>query len=133
LSTDQSHIVFFDGVCGLCNRAVDFLLARNHKGVLRFSPLQGNTAKQKLEAAAFQNLDSIVYWREGKIYRKSSAILKIMNDLGGWGKLLVIFWIIPRFIRNFLYDVVAKNRYKWFGKKESCRMPTKEERAYFLD
>jgi predicted DCC family thiol-disulfide oxidoreductase YuxK len=112
---------------------VDFLLARNQKGILRFSPLQGNTAKQKLEAATFQNLDSIVYCREGKIYRKSSAILKIMNDLGGWGKLLVIFWIIPSFIRDFVYDIVAKNRYKWFGKKESCRMPTREERAYFLD
>jgi predicted DCC family thiol-disulfide oxidoreductase YuxK len=108
-------------------------MARNRKGILKFSPLQGNTAKQKLAAEQFQDLDSIVYYSEGKVHRKSSAVLKIMNDLGGWGILLNIFWLIPRFVRDFFYDIIARNRYKWFGKKESGRMPTREERTHFLD
>lgn len=128
-----SKIVFFDGVCGLCNSFVDFLIKRNKRGQLKFSPLQGSAAQQLLKEEYTQKLGTIVYYRNGEILTKSTAALRVYADLGGLRSIVFILFIFPRFIRNTVYDYIARNRYKWFGKKESCRIPSPEERQYFID
>lgn len=130
---NSEHIVFFDGVCGLCNSTVDFIIRRDKNKKLRFAPLQGITASEMLDEAQYKDLDSIVYLRKGRLSRKSTAVLLVLFDLGGAWKLISILFIFPRFLRDGFYAIVAKYRYKWFGKKESCRLPSAEERASFLD
>jgi len=130
---DSSKIVFFDGVCGLCNHFVDFLVKRNKNGQLKFSPLQGSTAQKLLSEEYTQNMGTIVYYRKGEILTKSTAALRVYADLGGIRSVVFILFIFPGFIRNAIYDYIARNRYKWFGKKESCRIPKPEERQYFID
>jgi len=127
------NIVFFDGVCGLCNTSVDLLMRKDRRRFLLFSPLQGTTAAQFLPKGMTTDASSFIYARKGVIYDRSSAALLVFSDLGGLWKALMIFWIVPRFIRDGVYNFIAKNRYRWFGKKESCRIPTAEERSLFLD
>lgn len=135
MNTDSSnqHIVFFDGVCGLCNRAIDFLIRHDKRKVLFFTPLQGTTARKLLPPTEASSLSSIVYHSKGKIAYRTKAILMLLWDMGGWWKLFSVFRIIPPFIRDIFYNWIATSRYKWFGKKESCRIPTLEERERFLD
>ena len=128
-----TRIIFFDGVCGLCNSSVDWLLRRDKNQRFLYSPLQGITAVSKLSADQIADLDTIVYYRDGKTLLRSDAALYIVKDLGGIWALLFGFIIVPRFMRDGIYKWVSRNRYKWFGKKEACRIPTKEERARFLD
>lgn len=129
----EKGIVFFDGVCGMCNSIVDFLIREDRNDALLFTPLQGTTAQEKLDKKDVEDLNTIAYYRDGKVTKKSSAVLQLLTDMGGIWKLAFVFKIVPRFIRDFIYDTVSKNRYKWFGKKAACRMPTKEERMKFLD
>lgn len=126
-------ILFFDGVCGLCNQAVDFVLKRDRKKILQFAPLQGETARVLLSPADIDNLNSMVLWVDGKAYRKSAAAVRILWLLGsGWKVLGTIFCLIPSPLRDVVYSLIAANRYRIFGKKESCRIPTPEERVRFL-
>ena len=127
------RIVFFDGVCGLCNRFVDRLLRVGRKRVLRFAPLQGRTAQERLPAGMADALESVVYLRDGAVIQRSDAALWILIDLGGWRVMYRGFFIVPRFVRDAVYDWIARNRYRWFHKYETCRLPTPEERARFLD
>lgn len=124
------QIIFFDGICGLCNRFVDFVISRDHKKRFLFAPLQGKTA------ASFnirsQTPDSMIFKSNGWYYKKSTAALKILILLGGGWKLLHIFFIFPRFLRDFIYDLIAKNRYKMFG-TVACRIPSAEEKTRILD
>lgn len=133
VTSENNYIVFFDGVCNLCNNTIDFLVKRDTKRIFRYSPLQGKAAKELLPVNYANDLSGMVYYRMGKIYAKSSAALMIANDLGHIYKLAMVFWIVPRFIRDGVYNWVARNRYKWYGKKETCRLPTSEERLLFLD
>jgi predicted DCC family thiol-disulfide oxidoreductase YuxK len=119
-------------MCGLCNKSVDFLLRVDTKHRLKFSPLQGETAALLVPNHS-QSLESFIYWKSDKVYEKSSAILVALSDVGGFWKMSKILLIIPTSIRNIVYMWVARNRYKWFGKSERCRMPTSEERSRFLD
>ncbi len=128
-----SRIVFFDGVCGLCNSSVDWLLRHDKNQRFLYSPLQGQAASEKLSAEQLADLDTIVYYRNGKALLRSDAALYIVKDLGGIWSMLYGFIILPRFLRDGIYKWVSRNRYKWFGKKEACRIPSKEERARFLD
>lgn len=130
----QNPIVFFDGVCGLCNSAVDFILAQDYAGVFRYAPIQGDTAARLLPPEQIVDMDSMVYRdRAGAMCTRSDAILRVGLELGGiWKPFALMGLVIPRPIRNAAYNLVAKNRYRWFGKKESCRMPTPEERKLFL-
>lgn len=128
----ETSVVFFDGVCGLCNRFVDFLIRRNAKDRLRFSPLQGKTAEKLLQSEVRTGMDTVVFYCRNQTYIKSGAALRILIELGGIWKLAWIFLVVPGFIRNAVYDYVARNRYQWFGKKESCRLPSPEERKWFL-
>jgi len=109
-------ILFFDGVCGLCNKSVDFVLTRDQQGRIKFSPLQGETAARLLTPADLQDLNTMVLWIEGQTFRKSSAAVRIL-------------W---RLSLSFGYSLVARNRYRFFGKNETCRFPTPAERLRFL-
>lgn len=127
-------IVFFDGVCSLCNGFVDFLVSADHGRLrLHIASLQGATAKERLPPEFSAQLASIVYWEEGKISTESTAVLRIWKHLGFPWTLFYVFILVPEFLRNWVYRFIAKHRYKWFGKRESCRLPTASERVYFLD
>lgn len=126
-------ILFFDGVCGLCNKAVDFVLVRDSQQAIKFAPIQGDTARSLLTPADIQNINTMVLWVKGRSYRKSAAAVRVLWRLSlGWKILGTLLWLIPLPLRNLGYMLVATNRYRFFGKKESCRLPTPEERLRFL-
>lgn len=127
-------IVFFDGVCGLCNRAVDVLLTRDAHARLQFAPLQGTTARARLPDADIRSLSSLVIVDGDLILRKSDGLLHALSSLGGgWRAFAFVSRLIPRVLRDLVYDAVASNRYAWFGKRDTCRLPTPIERTRFLD
>ncbi len=130
----EHPIVLFDGVCNFCNSSVQFIIKRDKAHQLRFGSLQSASGMQlKKQYAIPDDLDSVILIENGKYYAKSSAALHIADYFGvGWN-LLKICFLVPRFIRDFFYDMIAKNRYKWFGKKETCMLPSKEQRALFLE
>ena len=130
-SAFPSHIVFFDGVCNLCNFSVDFLIRHDKHHKLYFSPLQGTTAAVLMSIGP-TTPDSFIYLRNGKTLMESTAAIRVMADLGVWWKWVLIFLLIPPFLRNPLYRWTAKNRYRWFGQKSSCRIPSEQEREKFL-
>lgn len=128
----HNQILFFDGVCGLCNRVVDFLIGVSAGHALKFAPLQGSTAKNVLPNTFTENLDTLVYFQDGKLWTKAEAVARILEDIGGVWSLAKVLRVVPLFLSNFGYDLVATNRYKLFGRKDSCRMPSPEERSRFL-
>ena len=129
----EHPIVFFDGVCGLCNTSVNWVMNRDRRKAFRFSPLQGETAAAILPKTDIESLHSMVLQLNGRIFRKSSAAVRILWQLGPLEKAAgTLLWLIPRPLRDVGYGIVARNRYRWFGKKETCRLPTPEERARFL-
>ncbi|TRX35773.1 DUF393 domain-containing protein [Flavobacterium sp. ZT3R18] len=131
----NKKIILFDGVCNLCNSAVQFVIKHDKDDVFRFVALQSELGKEILEYIGIdsKNTDSIVLYEPGvSYYYKSDAALQIAKSLGGLCSMGLIFKIIPTGIRNQLYDYIARNRYKWYGKKESCMLPTLESKAKFL-
>jgi predicted DCC family thiol-disulfide oxidoreductase YuxK len=126
-------IVFFDGVCNLCQGSVRYLIKHDKKGVLKFASLQGNYAKDFVNETEIQSMQSILFFDGKMLYKKSTAVLKLSSLLGGWHQLLLLGYILPRFIRDWLYNIVAKNRYRWFGKKDQCMLPSKGFENRFLD
>ncbi|GAB4397810.1 MAG: thiol-disulfide oxidoreductase DCC family protein [Microscillaceae bacterium] len=127
-------LVLFDGVCNLCNHTVDFIIRRDRKGRFKFASLQSDFAQSKLGhlISSVRDLDSVILIKEGKVLQKSSAALEIARHLRGLWPALLVFKLVPRFIRDGVYDWIARNRYRWFGKKETCRLPSPEEKARFL-
>jgi predicted DCC family thiol-disulfide oxidoreductase YuxK len=125
-------IVFFDGVCGLCNRAVDLLIRLDKKNIYKFAPLQGKTAQTLLNEETISKKESVVLYDQRKIYKNSTAVIYILIRLGGLWKTFYIFFIIPAFIRDYFYRQIANNRYKWFSIHKSCRLPTPDEVKKFL-
>ena len=128
-----NSIVFYDGLCGLCDKSVQFLLSIDTKHRLLFSPLQGETAKKKLTTTQRHTLDSIIFYHNGVSLNKSTAILTILKVIGGTWGLLYGFIIMPRFIRDLVYDCVANNRYRLFGKFDQCKIPSPQQKKQFLD
>ena len=129
----DTNIILFDGVCNLCNGLVKFMFKYDKKAVFSFASLQSEMAKDLLKEAGITEVpDSVIVIREGKALVKSEAALYIIQKLGGFFRLLLILRFLPLSIRNKIYDEIAKRRYKWFGKKESCMIPTKEQRKRFL-
>ena len=128
----EKPIVFFDGVCGLCNTMVDFFVKKDKNRRLLFSPMQGETAKGILTKTEVEDLDSFVLFENGVKYYRSDAALKIFYYLGSAWRLLYYLKLFPKSLRDAVYKFIARNRYKWFDKKDSCRMPTKEERGVLL-
>ncbi len=133
---EGKKIILFDGVCNLCNSSVIKVIKHDKKEVFLFAPLQseiGEKIQKELNLNA-KDMDSIIlYIPNQAYYKKSSAALRIMNEFGGLWKLTQIFRILPPAFNNIFYDIIAKNRYKWFGKKDSCMIPTPELKAKFLD
>ncbi len=128
-------IILFDGVCNLCNSSVNFVINKDKKGIFKFAPLQSDFGEQALKKYGInpKDTDSIILIDGNKSYIKSSAALYIAEGLSGAYPLLFAFMIVPKFIRNWVYDYIAKNRYKWYGKKENCMIPTPELKNKFID
>ncbi len=123
-------VVFFDGVCGLCNGFVDFLVQHDRARVLRYAPLQGATAA-RFERLP-RNLDSVVVVDGDRVLVKSDAALVVLSRLGGVWRFTAVARVIPRVVRDAVYDTIARNRYRWFGKREACRVPEPHEARFFL-
>lgn len=130
----ERGIIFFDGVCNLCNSAVQFVIQRDAKDYFRFAALQSEQAQEYLDrfAVDFQVMDSILLLENGKLYRRSSAALRITKHLGGLWPALYILIYIPAFIRDFFYKLISGNRYKIWGKRTSCMVPTPDLEKKFL-
>nr|WP_297788678.1 thiol-disulfide oxidoreductase DCC family protein [uncultured Allomuricauda sp.] len=129
-------IILFDGVCNLCNSSVQFVIKRDKKDLFRYAALQSEVGQKLVNQRHIDTskVDSIILIEPGvAYYTKSDAALEIAQELGGIWKLTGVFSWIPTSIRNAIYDFVAKNRYKWFGKKDACMIPTPELKAKFLD
>ena len=128
----SEKIIFFDGVCGLCNKTVNFLMRIDKRQNVKFAPLQGQTAQGRLPAEIIEDLNTLIFYENGKLSNRSTAVLRAIKAIGGFWRLLYVFIIIPSPMRDWIYKTVAKNRYKWFGKHDTCRMPTPEERGRLL-
>ncbi|WP_462251084.1 thiol-disulfide oxidoreductase DCC family protein [Ekhidna sp.] len=133
--TIEKPIIFFDGVCNLCNSSVQFVIKRDKNEKFDFSSLQSDFAKKSLanEDVKADDLQSIVLKDGNKILNKSSAALTIAKNLNGLWPALYLFMIIPKFIRDWVYDLIAANRYKWFGKLDECMIPSPELKSRFID
>lgn len=130
----MSAIVIFDGVCNFCDGAVNFIIAHDAKNYFKFAPLQSENGR-KLAAEHgidLQKIDSVILIENGKAYTESTAALKVARHLGGIWSLAYAFIIVPKFIRDYFYKLFAKNRYRLFGKKDACMLPSPEVRAKFL-
>lgn len=125
-------VIFFDGYCGLCNSFVDFMMKVDSKAIFKFSPLQSDYAKKHLSQKDVEDLKSVVVLIDGESYRQAPAVIKALTQLGGVWSLLSVFSLFPDFFLNFFYHLIAKNRYKFFGKRETCRIPTPEEKLRFI-
>ncbi|CAL2103298.1 alternate gene name: yugD [Tenacibaculum sp. 190130A14a] len=131
----DKKIILFDGVCNFCNDAVLKVLKYDKKNTFLFTSLQSDTGKEIVNHLRIDTskIDSIILYEPNVSYDiKSSAALKIMNDFGGIWKLSQLFFIFPSPFRNVIYDYIAKNRYRWFGKKEECMIPTQEIKDKFI-
>jgi predicted DCC family thiol-disulfide oxidoreductase YuxK len=131
----SKYIVFFDGVCNLCNRAVQFMLKRDRKKRFLFGSLQGKTGQEYLHKYHLpaDQFHSFMLIEGNVVYTRSTAVLRMLKHLGRGWQLLYVFIYIPQPIRDGVYTLIATNRYKLFGKKDNCRIPTAEEKERFLD
>ncbi len=127
-------IILFDGVCNFCNASINFIIKQDKHKVFRFAALQSEAGQQLLKHHNLPTtgFESFVLIDDGKVYMKSSAGLKVYGKLRWYWKWTQAFWLAPKFIRNAVYGWIARNRYKWFGKKEACMVPTPEVRSRFL-
>ena len=134
LDFKNKSIILFDGVCNFCNSSVNFIIKHDTKKHFLFASLQSDVAKEILLQLDKKKIieDSIVLIQDGKLYQKSTAALKIVKKLNGLYPIIYAFTIVPLFIRDGLYDIIAKNRYKWFGKKDSCMIPSTKIKNRFI-
>ena len=132
--TENKTILLFDGYCNLCSSTVQFVLTHEKNSELYFTSLQSDLGVELLKKYALNtsDVDSIVLIKNNKAYIKSSAALKVSKHLKGLYPALQVFYIVPAFIRNVVYDYIAKNRYKWYGKSETCMIPEKKVSHRFL-
>ena len=132
-STHTGPVLLFDGVCNLCTGSVQFIIKRDPTKKFRFASLQSEFGQQVLAQHQLNTdtFDSLVLLEDGKIHQRSTAALRIARQLSGAWPMLYAFIIVPAFIRNAVYNFIARNRYKWFGKKEACWLPTPDLQALF--
>ncbi len=132
---EKHAVVIFDGVCNLCEGFVKFLIPRDKRRKLKYAPLQSDFGQSVLRESGLSTdkFDSFLFWQNGSIYDRSSGAIRAIAQLGGVYSLMWVFWIVPKPIRNFVYMIISRNRYSWFGKKEHCLIPTKEIKSRFID
>jgi len=130
----RSKILLFDGECNLCNSTVQFVIERDKKAKIKFASLQSIQGKKIMLEHSIPShyFDSIIFFENGIVYYKSTAALKLFKNLNGFWKLTYVFIIVPNFIRNWVYDFIARNRIKWFGKAETCWVMTNDLKDRFL-
>lgn len=130
----MQSVVLFDGVCNLCNSFVQFVIKYDKNERFKFASLQSDFAEKALSNFFMdsQKMSTVILLENGKLYSRSTAALRILNSLNGLWPLLYVFIIVPAFIRDVVYNLIAKNRYKWFGKKDSCMVPSPELQRRFL-
>jgi len=134
MNLDNESVIFFDGICNYCNAMVNFAIRNDKKASLKFSPLQSFAGKQMMKEFKIPaEVDSIIFLDKGKVYTHSDAAIRITKYLRWPSKAFYAFIIVPQFVRQPLYKWVARNRYRWFGKKEKCMVPTPDVKARFLD
>lgn len=128
-------ILLFDGLCNLCNRSVLFVIKRDAQKSIRYASIQSSSGKNLLRQFNIEEayLGSLIFIEDEKVYLKSSGALRLCRYLKGLWPVVYVFIIVPPFIRNAVYDFIAKNRYQWFGKRETCVVPTIEIKSLFLD
>ncbi len=131
---DSDKIVLFDGVCNFCATSVQFIIRHDKTNSLKFASLQSALGQELLTKYNMsKDLEGVVFIENNKAYFKSAAAFKIVRYFGGFWRILNIFSVLPLFLTDFGYDIIAKNRYRWFGKKDSCMIPSPEIRSRFLD
>ena len=130
----EHPVILFDGVCNLCNASVQFIINRDPKAKFRFTSLQSDAGQSLLKKfrLANQALYSVMLVRNGNVFDRSRAALEIARGLSGLWPLMYAFIIVPPFLRNFVYDWISRNRYKWFGVRQECMMPTPDMKARFI-
>lgn len=130
----MNPLILFDGVCNFCNASVNFIIRRDPGKVFRFAPLQSTAGQGLLKkfSLASTDLDTMVLIESDRAFTRSTAGLKIARRLSGLWPLLYAFLIVPRFLRDAVYNVVARNRYRWWGKRDACMVPTPEVKERFL-
>ena len=126
--------ILFDGVCNFCNASINFMIDKDIKGIFKFAALQSEVGQELLKKFRLKtsDFDSIVAIEGDKVYQKSDAALEIARKMDGIWKIFYAFKIIPAFLRNPIYDLIARNRYRFFGRTDACRIPTPELKARFL-
>ncbi|HWP90847.1 MAG TPA: thiol-disulfide oxidoreductase DCC family protein [Thermodesulfobacteriota bacterium] len=131
----EQPIILFDGVCNFCSGIVLFTIRRDPEGIFKYAPLQSEAGQGLLRHFGLptDDFNSFILVEGNKCYQKSTAILRIARRIEGLWPLLYLFVLFPRPVRDFIYDIVVKNRYKWFGKREECLIPTPEIRSRFLE
>ena len=131
---NDKPVILFDGVCNLCSGSVQFILKRDKEKRFSFASLQSNYGQDLLKRFDLptNTFNSFILFQDGNIFTRSTAALKMFSQLKNW-RWVKLFWIVPTFIRDTVYNVIAKNRYKWFGKKNECWTPTQELKKRFLD
>jgi predicted DCC family thiol-disulfide oxidoreductase YuxK len=132
-NVSNHRIVFYDGACVLCNRTVSFLIKADRDQKLKFAPLEGVTSKILNINGSTDREPSVVFYNNGRLYYKSTAILNIIQELSFPWHLLLVFRIVPTSIRDYIYRVIGKNRYKWFGRTASCNLYESKYKGRFLD
>jgi predicted DCC family thiol-disulfide oxidoreductase YuxK len=133
---EENHpIILFDGICNLCTGSVQYVIKHDSKRIFRFASLQSSFAQKILSSNKLpvNDFNSFILFSDNKIYTRSTAALMVAKKLSGFIKLLYVFIIIPKFIRDAVYNIIAKKRYKWFGRKNECWLPTPELKTLFLD
>lgn len=134
---ENKKIILFDGVCNLCNNSINFIIKRDKKDIFRFASLQSEIGQQlALERGidVEEAMDSMILIEPGvAYYQRSTAALEIARDLGGGFSLISNFSFVPEPFRDGIYNIIARNRYRWFGKQDSCMIPTPELKAKFLE
>ena len=128
------EIILFDGVCNFCNASINFVIDHDPEKHFKFAPLQSEIGQDILRKfnKNTEDFDSVILLKNNQLYQKSAAALQITKHLSGYWKYLSFFNILPSFFLNFFYDIIAKNRYRIFGKADSCRMPTPDLKERFL-
>jgi predicted DCC family thiol-disulfide oxidoreductase YuxK len=130
----QQPVILFDGICNFCNAGINFIIRQDKNKIFRFAALQSEAGQKLLKQYGLptEGFGSFIFIDDGKVYQRSAAGLKVYGKLPWYWKWTQFGWIAPRFLRDGVYDFIARNRYRWFGKKEKCMIPSPDVRSRFL-